>query len=306
MIITVTGENVFGWQAELSQLVNAFTREYGDVALERLDGEDASFERMREAVNSLPFLASKKLVVLRAPSLNKQFTEHVEQLLADVPESTDVVIVEPKLDKRLGYYKLLKKLTDFKEFKGLEGEGLAKWLLGAAKDRGGSITLGDARYLVERVGADQQLLSNELDKLIIYDANITRETINLLTEPTPQSTIFELLESAFAGNRKRTLELYGEQRSLKVEPQQIVAMLTWQLHIVALIKAGGERSPDQIAKEAKLSPFVVKKSVSIARKLTLQELKDVIDRLLEIDIKSKTTTYDINEALQNFLVTLAS
>jgi DNA polymerase-3 subunit delta len=226
--------------------------------------------------------------------------------LADVPDSTDVVIVEPKLDKRLSYYKLLKKVTDFKEYKGLDGEGLAKWLVHEAKDRGGAISTGDARYLVERVGAEQQMVSNELDKLIIYDPKVTRETINLLTEPTPQSTIFELLESAFAGNRKRTLELYTEQRALKVEPQQIVAMLTWQLHIVALIKAGGERSPDQIAKDAKLSPYVVKKSVNIARRLSLQDLKNHIDRLLNIDIKSKTTTYDIDEALQHFLLALSA
>jgi DNA polymerase-3 subunit delta len=305
MVITVTGENVHGWQAELSRLVDAFVKEHGDVALERLDGEDATFERMREALNSLPFLASKKMVVLRAPSANKQFAEQAEQLLADVPESTDVVIVEPKLDKRLSYYKLLKKVTEFKEYKGLDGEGLAKWLVHEAKDLGGAISTSDARYLVERVGAEQQLVSNELDKLIIYNPKVTRETINLLTEPTPQSTIFELLEAAFAGNRKRTLELYGEQRALKVEPQQIVAMLTWQLHIVALIKAGGERSPDQIAKDAKLSPYVVKKSVNIARRLSLQDLKDHIDRLLNIDIKSKTTTYDIDEALQHFLLKLS-
>jgi DNA polymerase-3 subunit delta len=82
-------------------------------------------------------------------------------------------------------------------------------------------------------------------------------------------------------------------------------MLTWQLHIVALIKAGGERSPDQIAKDAKLSPYVVKKSVNIARRLSLQDLKDHIDRLLNIDIKSKTTTYDIDEALQHFLLKLS-
>ncbi len=57
---------------------------------------------------SLPFLASKKLVVLRAPSANKQFVEQVETILASVSDTTDVIIIEPKLDKRSAYYKFLK------------------------------------------------------------------------------------------------------------------------------------------------------------------------------------------------------
>ncbi len=70
----------------------------------------------------------------------------------------------------------------------------------------------DAKYLVMRVGANQQTLSNELAKLLSYDKAITRQTIDLLTEQTPQSTIFELLDAAFAGNSKKAMELYAEQR----------------------------------------------------------------------------------------------
>ena len=42
------------------------------MALERLDGEEASYDRMHEAVQSLPFLAPRKLIVLRAPGANQQ------------------------------------------------------------------------------------------------------------------------------------------------------------------------------------------------------------------------------------------
>lgn len=305
MIVTLTGQNNFNLQQALHKLVDDFVKEHGNLALERLDGEEASLERVKEALESLPFLASKKMVVLRAPGANKQFSEEAEQLLSDVPETTDVIVAEPRLDKRTVYYKFLKKQTDFREFPELDANGLARWLTEAATAKQGSLNLSDARYLVERVGNDQQLLSNELEKLLLYDAKVGRASIELLSEATPQSTIFELLEAAFAGNLKKAAKLYEEQRALKVEPAQIIAMLTWQLHVLALIKAAGDRSTDQIAKEAKINPFVVRKSQSIARGLTLTELKKLIRDLLKIDVAMKRTSIDADEALQHYLLKLA-
>lgn len=305
MIVTLTGENSFGLRRELRQIVNGFVAEHGDLALERIDGGDAEFTKIAEALTGLPFLAARKLVVLRAPSANKAFVEQAEELLTDLPETADVIIVEPKLDKRLSYYKFLKKSTDFREFPELDQSGLAKWLVDTAKASDFKLTAADARYLVERVGANQRQLANELEKLGLYDKNITRASIDLLTTATPQSTIFQLLEAAFAGNAKLALKLYAEQRALKVEPPQIVAMLAWQLHVLALIKTADKRSASQIAGEAHLSPFVVQKSQNIARKLTLPELKRLITDLLAIDTRSKRENLDTDEALQNYLLNLA-
>jgi DNA polymerase-3 subunit delta len=292
--------------AELKKLTASFLAEHDEFGIERLDGEEADYARLQESLTSLPFLADKKLIVLRRPSANKEFTERAEELLNNIPDTTDVVIIEPKLDKRLAYYKQLKKQTDFREFKELDVPGLARWLVAEATSRGGKISQVDATYLVDRVGANQQLLSNELEKLLLHSAQISRQSIDLLTEATPQSTIFELLEAAFAGNAKRAMQLYKEQRVLKVEPPQIVAMLAWQLHVIALIKAAQDRSADQIAAEAKLSPYVVKKSQSIARKLTIADLKTLVRDLLAIDVRSKKVGLDADEALQNYLLGLAS
>ena len=175
-----------------------------------------------------------------------------------------------------------------------------------AKGRGRTLSASDARYLIERAGVNQQQLSNELEKLLLYDPSITRQTIELLTDPTPQSTIFQLLEAAFAGHTKNALKLYAEQRALKVEPPQIIAMLTWQLHVLAIVKTAGSHSVEEIAKQAKLNPFVVRKSQGIARTITLAQLKQMITDLLKIDTRSKREDIDTDEALQNYLLSLAA
>lgn len=305
MITTLTGDNSFGWRIELGKLAQAFLGEHGEFALERLDGESASFERLQESLQSLPFLASRKMVVLREPSANKQFVENVDKLLGGLPETTDVVIVEPKLDKRLGYYKLLKKATDFREFNELDENALVRWLVDAAKERGGSLSQADAHTLVERVGLNQQLLAGELEKLMLFAPDITTETISLLTDVAPQSTVFELLEAAFAGDAKKALALYHDQREQKVDPSQIIAMLAWQLRVTALLKTAGNRTLDAVAKEAKLSPFVLRKSQRTANGLSLEHLKRLVCDLLALDVRSKCESVDLDEALQHYLLRLS-
>ncbi len=306
MVITFTGANSFGLKRELNGLVRSFLAEHGDMGLERVDGDEVEADRISETLTSLPFLASKKMVVLRGASSNKKFIEIAEKLLSDVPETTDVIIVESKLDKRSSFYKYLKKATDYREFTELDNNGLAHWAGGEARAAGGSLSLNDARFLIERTGLNQQSLAHELDKLLTYRPDITRATIELLTEPTPQSTVFELLEAAFAGNARRTMALYQEQRTLKVEPQQIIAMLAWQLHILALVKTAGDRTPDSIARDAKVSPYTVKKTVGIARGVSLAQVKKLVADLLMIDKRLKRESLDADEAMQNYLLRLAS
>lgn len=290
---------------EQARIVGEFVKDHGDMAVERLDGEEASYERLVEAVQSPPFLCDRKLVVIRGGSLNKDFIEKFEDFTKVITDSTDILIVEGKLDKRTGYYKQLKNLTDFHDYSVLDAQGLVRFAADYAKEHGGGLGAADARYLVERIGTNQSTLVNEMDKLLAYSVKITRESIELLTEELPQSKIFELLDAAFNGNAKRTLELYKDQRAQGVEPQQIMAMLVWQLYIFAVVKAGQGKSASEIASAAKLSPFAVEKSMAIMRRTSFDKLRTMISDLRVLDVRSKSEGIILDEALQHYLLTLS-
>lgn len=306
VITVLTGENSYLLHTELQRRVADFVAEHTDMGLERLDGEEVEYDRMREALESLPFLVSKKLVVLRSPSANKEFLEKATTLLVDMADTTDVIIVEPKPDRRTTYYKFLKKSADVKDFPQMDEGSLSRWLSERAKEQGGSLSLADARYLVERVGINQQLLNNELAKLLSYNPEISRQTIKLLTDQMPQSTIFELLDAAMAGKAERALALYEEQRAMKVEPQQIIAMLGWQLHTLAVVKAAGSRDAGAIAKEAKINPFVIRKTQGLARQMSSAQIKKLVHATLVLDIRLKSQPIDADEALQTLLLSIGT
>lgn len=301
-VITLTGENDFARSQALRKLVTDFVDVEGDLALERIDAAETDFVRISEALTSLPFLASKKMVVVSEPSKNKQFTESAEALVRGLPETTELILHEPKFDKRSSLYKLLKKKTDFREFSAMDEPALAKWAAVTAKEQGTLLSASNARYLVERIGNNQQMLASEIEKLCILGGEIDRERIDRLTEATPQSTIFQLIDAAMRGDRRQALKLYDEQRALKVEPQQIIGMFAWQLHAMALIKAAGDRPTDQIAREAKLNPYVVGKTATLTRSMTLGAVRQKIDDLLTIDLRSKRESLDLDAALQTFIL----
>ncbi len=306
MLVVLTGTNNFLLRQELKKLVGDFVSEHGDLALERLDGEDTDFTRASEALSSMPFLSNKKMVVLTSAANNKDLTEHIDVLLAMADDTTDFIVVEPKLDKRSVYYKTLKKQKNYHEFADPDEYSLVKWLSETAKNQGGELDANEARKLVDRVGPNQQMLANELDKLILYEPKISGQDIELLVESSPRSTVFDMLEAAFAGNTKRALELFAEQRQLRQDPQAMMALIAWQLHILAVIKFAGDRTPSQIASEARINPYVVNKSISIAKKIPSASLKKLIHETLELDIALKSEPIDAESALQNLLITIAN
>lgn len=302
MIVTLFGSNSFSLKRRLDELTQKFLAEHGDLALERIDAESATENQILDAVQSLPFLANRKMVVVRGLGNNKSAAEQIEQIIDSVSDSTDLIFHEPSIDKRTVYFKVLKSKTQLEEFGELDGPNLSNWLIGEAKNQGGELSYADANYLLERLGTSQQMLASELDKLLTYEPKISRASIDLLTEPAPQSKVFDLLDAAFSGNKKRALKLYEEQRAQKVEPQIIVGMIAWQLQLIALAKNAASRTSSQIAADTNMKAYPIEKARGLAGRISEGELKYLTAEALDIDYKSKTTALDLDEALKNYIV----
>lgn len=301
MIVTLAGNNSFALKSRLNQLVNEFKKTYGDLSIERFEGAETELAQMLDSIQNLPFLAERKLVILRDLSANKSAAEAIEQIIESSGGSADLILVETTPDKRTVFYKTLQKKTKLESFEEVDPRVLGKWLVEEAHKLGGELSQADANYLIDRTGGSQQALSQELAKLTMYSAKITRQTIDLLTEPTPQTKVFDLLDAAFAGQKARTLKLYEDQRAQSVEPQIILAMIAWQLRAIVAIKLAASRPvPSQLG----LSPFVASKASGLAQKIPLDSLKELVTQALEIDYKSKSSSLDLDEALKNYLVTI--
>ena len=181
---------------------------------------------------------------------------------------------------------------------------MAKWLVEQANFQGATLEIRDANYLVERVGTNQGLLAGELNKLLIYGPEVTRQNIDLLTEPTPRSKVFDLLDAAFEGRKEQALRLYEDQRAQKVEPQAILAMITWQLQQIAVAKMAGNRSITEVSRDSGMKEYPLRKAKNLADKLSNNDLENMVSGALDIDWRGKTTSFDMDEALKTYIISL--
>lgn len=304
MITSICGNNAYAINLKLSDLKNNFIKKNGAINLEKFDGEEDTYEQVIDSVTNTSLFSDQKLIVLENLDKNNDIAEKIEDLLTRT-DGSDLVLVVRSIDKRSKLYKTLKNKTDFLEFNIDNNISLDKWVGDEVAKRGGSIDQQSTRFLIEKTGNQQLKLSNEIDKLLAYQPSITKSIIDLLTVNSPQSTVFQLLDAAFSGDYSRTLAIYEEQRAQKVEPIAILGMIIWQLHIFAIIKFAENKSSSDIAKQAKLNPYVVDKSRQALRRISKSYLKKLINQVAELDVSLKSESIDSDNALKNLLLDIS-
>lgn len=305
VIIAFIGDNGYGRELAAEEYVAGFSSTHGSLAIDKFSADELEPRQLIDALSTIPFLSQRRMVVARDISTNKSLVESFEIIADSVADTTDFVIIEQHIDGRSKYLVKLKKTADVREFTHLEGDALVGWLVDESVNLGGSLGRQLAQKLIDRLGTNQQLLANELTKLILFNPHITNESIENLTSRTPQSSIFAMLDAAFAGKLNQALLLYGEQRAQGMEPQAILGMITWQLHILAIVKSAGPIQAGEVASRAKLSPFVVRKNQSNARHISDQKLIKLFEQAIRTDSLLKTTSTNADDALQSLILSFA-
>ena len=244
------------------------------------------------------------MIILEEPGQIKEFAEAIDEVFGLVSDNIDVLIYEPRIDKRSSYYKSLKKIKNFTEYSELRPNEISRWAEQYVKQNDGKISSANAFKIVDRVGSNQMLIKNEIDKLLLYGQEISTDTIEGMTDQIPRSTIFQLLDNSLRGNKRAVIEIYEQQKKLKVEAMQIMSLLIWQLHILAIIKTSQSTSTNEIVSLTGLSPFSVENGLKLLRQINFAQLSSIIDRTLELDIKMKTVAINPDESLMVLLLTI--
>ncbi len=306
-IITLTGDNTYEIRHALNKQINMHTTERDQLAIERIDATLLPADKVAAVVarlDSPSLFSGHRLVIIRDLSLNPDLSDQMIEILDVPPSITDVIIVDPHLDRRSKLYKALKNKTNFREFKVLKEYELISWIIKTVDERSGKISRSDATFLADRSGLNQERVSQEIDKLLVLSPTITRPLIELLVEPSIDSTMFNLTDAAFAKQKAKALTIYDEQRRLGVQPIQIIGSISWQLHLLALVKSSGEKQSEEIADAAKLNPWSVNKAKQLVRGISQKELIKAVEKLLIIDDRSKSTAFNTDDALKHYLLSL--
>lgn len=338
MILFLYGEDSYISRQKL----NAIKKKYidvnlGDINLTNLSAKDLSFDSFVRQVQAVPFLAKSRLVIIKnlLSKGGKNLQEKILEYLPKVPVSTNLIFYEDeKFDKRNTLYKkLTKKTSDIKsqEFKPLSDYELRDWIKKEIETRNATIEPQAIEKLIQCVGNDLWRLSNEIEKLIAYGLpvlslsngsfmvqgsmqNDTRYAISakqveLLVRPKIIANVFDLVDALGNKNLVRAQEEKRKLLSSGEHKLYVLTMIVYQFRNLVIIKdlaTGNKRhvTSQEIAKEAKLHPFVVQKTMAQCKNFTMPELKKIYQKLLGYDTKIKSGQIEAGLALDLLIVEL--
>jgi DNA polymerase-3 subunit delta len=184
-------ENV---RALLARATDASTRDFN---CDILRGAEVELAALSGALEALPMLAPRRVVVVRDPAaMKKPRRERLERYLAKPAAETILLLVVPSGAKAEPW--MTAGATVF-EFKALDGADLQKWIVHEAQATGGmTITVGAAERLASYGGSDLPLLAGELRKLAAYahGSVIDEAAVEAITGVRPGVTLADLLDRA--------------------------------------------------------------------------------------------------------------
>ena len=246
----------------------------------------------------------KKVDDIKLP-LNEKIAKYIQENLEELKNTVDLVFVEQEVDKN-ALYQTIEKVGEVKEFALLKLPDLIANIKKIAVAYKVNIDDVTAKYLVECCGTSMQDLINELRKLIEYkgeNSNITKQDIDLLCTKQIQAVIFDLTDNLGKKETSKALEVYNGLISNKEPIQKILITLYNHFKKLYIIKIA-EKYNEDVATAMNLKPnqlFLVSKYKTQARYFETQELREVLEALIDLDANYKIGLISLEIGLEAIL-----
>jgi DNA polymerase-3 subunit delta len=314
----------------ITESITRISRRLGDANIAemnttRLDGRSFTLSQLKDAVATVPFLASKRLVILSHPTSrlkDKQEQEEFINYLSAVKPTSKLVLVEydfltSERDKKDGRLNWLERwATSPNQVKRVylrhhpqpTGGLMVRWIQDHVKMMGGQITPQAAVSLVNQIGDDTRLASQEIIKLLTY-VNFTRpvdtDDVEHLTPLTAKIGDFELVNALRDKDQRKAQALL--HRSLQEDdPLRIFQSIVYQIRMLIIAREilDQQGTINDFPKSLKISYYPAKLALESATRYSIKFLELIYHRLLDLDEAIKTGQMDADLALELLVIEL--
>jgi len=282
-----------------------------------LDARSMNENDLNTAVNAMPFLAKRRLVILANPSSKynhassrKKFLEFIQK----APETTRLVLyesVEPRDADKHWIVKWAEKngnLIQTKAFMLPRLKDMTGWILNETKGQGGQIEPRAAEMLKDMVGVDTRQAGMEIAKLLAYvnwTRTITATDVEAVCIVTSQQSVFDFVDALSNGNGNSAQRLL--HRLLETEdPFSVWGMVVRQFRLLIQAREilDGRGNKDDVARALGVHPFVADKTTGQASHYSMEVLENIYRDLLRIDEGVKTGKVTLDLALDTLVMEL--
>jgi DNA polymerase III subunit delta len=288
-----------------------------DMNTARLDARSMSEDDLGNALNAMPFLAKRRLLLLANPSSkynNPQARKKFLEFITNTSETARLVMyesVEPKEAEKHWLVKWAEKNEKFVQVRGFmlpRLKDMTGWIVNETKNQGGKIEPRAAEMLKDMVGVDTRQAGMEIAKLLAY-ANWSRpinsQDVEAVCVVTSEQSVFDFVDALANGNGKSAQHLL--HRLLETEDEfSLWGMVVRQFRLLIQAREvlDGRGNKDDVARALGVHPFVAEKAAQQAARFSIESLEAIYHRLLSIDEKVKTSQVTLDLAMDTLVVEL--
>lgn len=283
----------------------------------RLEARSMTENDLNTAVNAMPFLAPRRLVLLADPSARyskpnerKKFEEFLEK----APETARIVIYEQVEPKEVERHWLVKwaaknnKLAKTQAFLLPRLWEMTGWIVNETKSQGGAIEAAAAAKLAEMVGVNTRQAGQEIAKLLAYvnwERQIRIQDVEAVSIVTAEESIFDFVDALANRDGKAAQHLLHRLQENE-DAFSLWGMVIRQFRLLLLAREvlDSRGNKEDVARALGVHPFVAEKTTGQARSFSLPVLEKIYHRLLEIDEGAKTGQFNLDLALDTLVVEL--
>ena len=285
--------------------------------------DETSIDNLIQNIEMPAFGYDKKLIIVKNSGLFKKdgrrktltplqerIIEYIKNNYEIIEDSNIIIFIEENVDKNQVYEIIEKKalVCNIEFLKPIQLVAKLKKICLMYKVNVDDSTLN---YLIEVAGIDLQNLMNEIRKLIEYAGEgntITKSAVNELAIKQIESVIFDLTDNL--GNKKieKALEVLDNLVYQKEPLQRILITLYTHFKRLYLCALAVKNNVDVIS-ALNLKPnqsFLVNKYKKQISYFNIDQLRDLLDELINLDYNSKIGNIDIDIGLRSILCSYCS
>jgi len=265
-----------------------------DFNLQVFYADEAGAEEIVEAARSVPFMAERRLVIVRRTELFRKVEQEKFLSYLDNPvASTYLIFVATDVNFRYPLFSRIRKEGTAVYFSPLRDNRVVPWLLATAREMGLKISHEACAYLHQIVGNSLMELYSELEKLSIRYGHepVGIEKVRQMATKMRAYSIFELTDHISAKDCKKALETLRKllEQGGKDSALSILGMLNRQFRLlwrVKFMKARGAQK--DIPQALGIPPFLARKLIIQVDNWSEAELREFLGNLCLVDSRLKS------------------
>ena len=239
------GEETFLLENKINSIKKrVVSPEFEELCFSKFEGKDASLDAFEEEFSSYPFMADKKLILVKNTGWfqnlkSKEFIK-IKELFKDIPDYLYVIIEEDTFDeKKVKSLDFIGEIGGTVRFETLTVNQLSLWVTKMFEEKEKQVSSKDVLYIITASGQSMGKIYSEVNKLITFsgeEKKIKSEDVYDIVTKSTEYKIYELFDDIIEYRSHKAAEKLKALLDAKEKPTVIISGIMSRIAEILIVK----------------------------------------------------------------------